>query len=104
MLESVIQLHFFFIASHSLGERSHDPSVLTHDPIQPVSHDSTILLEPITPGDHYNVEFKVQDDGPAVIKVMEGVCNVNGVQCDPNERRRALGNGEFMYVCVSWIY
>lgn len=88
-----------FIASHSPCKGSHDSSIVTHesrDLKQPGSHDPTILLQPITLGDHYTIEFKVHKDGPAVLRVVEGVCNVNGVRCDPNVSKRTVGNGEHM--------
>ena len=60
-----------------------------------VSHDSSIFLRPVTPSDSYTVRVKVLPDGPAVVRVVDGVCCVNGVRCDPGDTRRQLNNGEW---------
>ncbi len=61
-----------------------------------VPQDVPLFLRPVTPSDSYSVRVKVHDEGEdcAAVRVVEGVCSVNGVQCDPGEARQQLRNGE----------
>ncbi len=61
-----------------------------------MSQDLPLFLRPVTPSDSYSVRVKVHHEGEgcAAVRVVEGVCSVNGVLCDPGEATQQLRNGK----------